>query len=142
MSRKLAEQLPKTFSPSSPSYPTTVMANLPLPPPSLVTLPVELLEFIILHLIPGTDPYDTFPSSYSASTRSDNLPPFRSADLIRLSRTCRRLHALATKALREERDHQQLRVNSVSIQVILGNCDKYRATSRRYGLAQKPSSRV
>jgi len=118
------------------------MANPSPPPTSLAILPVELLELIITHLIPGTDPYDTFPSTYSASTRSEDLPPFRSADLIRLSRTCRRLHALAKKALREEQEQQQLRVNAVSIQVILGNYDKHRGTSRRYRLAQKPSSRV
>lgn len=79
----------------------------PSPPCPLLTLPSELLALIITHLIPTTHPTAHLYILVFRPYKPYYPLPYRSAALLHLSRTCRRLRALTEKLLGKERERER-----------------------------------
>jgi len=84
-----------------------MMPSSPSPPSPFLTLPSELLALIITHLTPTTHPISHLSILVFRPYKPYYPLPYRSANLLHLSRTCRRLHILTKKQLREERKSEQ-----------------------------------
>jgi len=84
-----------------------MMPSSPSPSCPFITLPNELLALIITHLTPTTHPISHLSILVFRPYKPYYPLPYRSADPLHLSRTCRRLHILTKKQLREERKSEQ-----------------------------------